>query len=218
MLTSVRNERSLHRAERTDPTTRSWIPPRTFFTQVGFARSGNFSPRPRPPAPPFRTGKRRAKRAKKPPSRPAFRTARRAAPRPRGNTGGSALAAGQTRPSGGPEGGPGNQAPRPSESIRNHGNRQPRHAENTAASLRRDPPENANTGGLPPVLTGTQDQAGPSPDAAGTLPARMRRMPTAEHMTAPGPSNDLLGGSIINYADRGRGLNAIAGIIIRASP
>ena len=54
MLTSVRNERSLHRAERTDPTTRSWIPPRTFFTQVRFSQSGNFSPRPGSPATPSR--------------------------------------------------------------------------------------------------------------------------------------------------------------------
>ena len=52
MLTSVRNERSLHRAERANPTTRSWIPPRTFLTQVRFSRSGNFSPRPGPPAHP----------------------------------------------------------------------------------------------------------------------------------------------------------------------
>ena len=52
ILTSVRNERSLHRAERVNPTTRSWIPPRTFFTQVHFSRSGNFSPRPGSPTPP----------------------------------------------------------------------------------------------------------------------------------------------------------------------
>ena len=67
--------------------------------------------------------------------------------------GGDAPETGQTRASGGPEGRPGNQAPRPSESTRNHGNRQPRHienatektAENTAASLRRDPRGRAKT-------------------------------------------------------------------------
>ena len=54
ILTSVRNERSLHRAKRVNPTTRSWIPPRTFFTQVRFSQSGNFGPRPGPPATPSR--------------------------------------------------------------------------------------------------------------------------------------------------------------------
>ena len=42
----------MHRDERVNPTTRSWIPPRTFFTQVRFSRSGNFSPCPGSPAPP----------------------------------------------------------------------------------------------------------------------------------------------------------------------
>ena len=92
----------MHRAERVNPTTRSWIPPRTFFTQVRFcgpAKNHRAQGLPRPP--PDR--KTRGKKGEKPPSGPAFREALQAARRPRGNTGGNALAEGQTRPSDGPE-------------------------------------------------------------------------------------------------------------------
>ena len=63
--------------------------------------------------------------------------------------GGDAPETGKTKPSGGPENGPGKQTQRPSKTTRNHGKRQPRHIENaaekTAASLRRDPRGRAKT-------------------------------------------------------------------------
>ena len=42
----------MHRSERRNPTTRSWIPPRTFLAQVRFLRPGEKSPRPGSPTPP----------------------------------------------------------------------------------------------------------------------------------------------------------------------
>ena len=42
----------MHRSKRADPTTRSWIPLRTFLAQVRFLRPGEKSPRPGPSTPP----------------------------------------------------------------------------------------------------------------------------------------------------------------------
>ena len=106
----------MHRAERATPTTRSWIPPRTFFTQVRFSRSGNFSPRQGPPATPSGPENAGQKGQKSSPPGPAFRAGPEGDPRPRGNTSGSAPAAEQT----GPARRTGKQARRPSET---HGNR-----------------------------------------------------------------------------------------------
>ena len=108
ILTSVRNERSLHRSKRRNPTTRSWIPPRTFLAQVRFLRSREKSPRPGPPTPPP-DRKTRGKKGKKAALRAGFPdgpTGRPAAPRQHRR---KRPAAGQTRPSGGPESGPENR-------------------------------------------------------------------------------------------------------------
>ena len=76
ILTSVRNERSLHRAERADPTTRSWTPPRTFLAQVRFLRPGEKPPRPGSPAPPSGPENAGQKGQKsRPPGRPESRPA-----------------------------------------------------------------------------------------------------------------------------------------------
>ena len=109
ILTSVRNERSLHRAERVNPTTRSWIPPRTFFTQVRFLRPGEKPPRPGPPAPPSEPENAGQKGQK---SRPPGQLSGLPRGPPRGP--GAAWAEtsrrrGKPGPSGGPENGPENR-------------------------------------------------------------------------------------------------------------
>ena len=146
MLTSVRNERSLHRSERVNPTTRSWIPPRTFFTQVRFSRSGNFSPRPRPPAPPSgpENAGQKGQKSRPPgllsgrpgggPRRPAAAWAE--TPRKRGKP---ELPAGRKA---GPETRPRDHP----QTTRNHGNRQPRHIENAAEKAAE------NTRGISPPM------------------------------------------------------------------
>ena len=128
ILTSVRNERSLHRSKRRNPTTRSWIPPRTFFAQVRFLRSGEKSPRPGSPAPPSGPENAGQKGQK---SRPPGRISGR----PYRPPGGPAATPAEAPPRRGGPGPPAGRKAAPKagpETVRKHGKTQPRNPENAA--------------------------------------------------------------------------------------
>ena len=174
----------MHRSERVNPTTRSWIPPRTFFTQVRFLRPGEKPPRPGSPAPPSgpenagQTGQKSALQASFP-----------------GGVEGCPEASwqhGWRHPGGGgarPYGRPGKQTQRPTKTTGSDGpttSKIPRHtpaparqivhptrAEHPAQGLQ-PPPGHADTGRLHRTST-QRRRPGYGPDAGGSqTPSRGR--------------------------------------------